>query len=125
MMGMTPKQAALLNFIKSYVADKGCSPSFDEMKDGIGTKAKSNVHRYLEGLERRGLVRRTHGFKRSVEVLNPSDDMAFFETLPSGIKHIIRTIAIRGRVTNETVMREWIREYAENFQTPYVERMSA
>jgi SOS-response transcriptional repressor LexA len=125
MIGMTPKQAVLLDFIKGFVADKGHSPSFEEMADAIGTKAKSNVHRYLEGLERRGLVRRTHGFKRSVEVLNPSDDMAFFETLPSGIRHIIRIIAIRERRTNESVMREWIRERAESFRVPYVEQLNA
>jgi len=125
MIGTTQKQAVLLKFIETFIADKGHSPSFDEMADAIGTKAKSNVHRYLEGLERRGLIRRTHGFKRSVEIVNRTEEMAFFETLPSGTRRIIRTIAMRERVTNETVMREWIREYAENFRTPFVEHLSA
>jgi SOS-response transcriptional repressor LexA len=125
MIGMTPKQAALYSFIKSYKSANGCAPSFDEMKDAIGTKAKSNIHRYLEGLERRGLVRRNHKLKRSVEIIDATAEMAFFETLPSGTRHIIRTIAIRERVTNETVMREWIRERAESFRTPFVEQLSA
>jgi SOS-response transcriptional repressor LexA len=113
MMGMTPKQAALLNFIKGYVADKGCSPSFDEMKDGIGTKAKSNVHRYLEGLERRGLVRRTHGFKRSIEVVDDKSRTSFFEDLNPDVKKAVSAIAEADGTTPDVLMRQWIRERAE------------
>jgi len=51
--------------------------------------------------------------------------MAFFESLPSVTRHIIRTIAMRERVTNETLMREWINERAETLRTPFVEQLSA
>lgn len=125
MTGMTPKQAKLLSFIKAYIAEKGYPPSFDEMAEGISVKSRGNINRYLNELEHRGVITRVAGHSRSIKVIDRVEEMAFFETLPSGTRHIIRTIAIRERVTNETVMREWIRERAESFRTPYVEQLSA
>lgn len=124
-LGVTKKQSDLLDFIKQYVTQHGVSPSFDEMADYMGIKSRGNIHRYLEALTERGLIRRDQKFRRSLVVIDHTAEMAFFETLPSGIRHIIRTIAMRERRTNESVMREWIREYAENFRTPYVEQLSA
>lgn len=124
-MGVTKKQSELLDFIKRFVAEHGVPPSFDEMADFMSVKSRGNIHRYLEALSERGLIRRDQKYRRSLVVVDQSAEMAFFETLPSGIKHIIRTIAIRERVTNETVMREWIRERSESFRTPYVEQLSA
>jgi SOS-response transcriptional repressor LexA len=125
MIAMSHKQRQLLDYIKATIADRGVSPSFDEMADAIGLKAKSGVHRYITQLEDRGLISRRSGCSRSINVVDRAEEMAFFETLPSGIRHIIRTIAIRERCTNETVMREWIRERAESFRTPYAEQLSA
>jgi len=113
MIGMTPKQAVLLDFIKGFVADKGHSPSFEEMADAIGTKAKSNVHRYLEGLEGRGLIRRVHGFKRSVEVLDEKSRTSFFEDLNPDVKKAVSAIAEADGTTPDVLMRQWIRERAE------------
>lgn len=122
--GLTPRQAELLAFIKSFIAEKGYSPSFVEMADAIGNVSRGNIHRYLELLEQRGHVRRQK-FSRSIEVIDHTAVMAFFETLPSGTRHVIRTIAVRERCTNETIMREWINERVEHLRTVYPERLSA
>lgn len=52
-----------------------------------------------------------------------------YERALSGIRHIIRTIAIRERRMGGSVMQKWVRECmrecAGNFRTPFVEQLSA
>ena len=45
-MGMlTRKQHELLSYINGYLSEHGVSPSFDEMKDALGLRSKSGIHR--------------------------------------------------------------------------------
>ena len=53
---MTPKQSALLNFIREYTEKNGYAPSFDEMKDFMGLKSKSGIHRLLKELEGQNIL---------------------------------------------------------------------
>ena len=55
---LTKKQNELLLFISQQIAKDGVSPSFDEMKDALGLKSKSGVHRLVTALEERGFIRR-------------------------------------------------------------------
>src|SRR5258708_4671819 len=55
---LTRKQYELLTFINQRLNDNGVSPSFDEMKDALGLKSKSGIHRLITGLEERGFIRR-------------------------------------------------------------------
>ncbi|MGC6536534.1 MAG: LexA family protein, partial [Candidatus Puniceispirillaceae bacterium] len=55
---LTAKQRDLLNFIKSYQEAQDHAPSFDEMKDAVGLKSKSGIHRLVKALEERGYIRR-------------------------------------------------------------------
>ena len=63
---MTPKQHALWEFIKDYTNQNGYSPSFEEMKDFMGLKSKSGIHRLLKGLENQNVVSRTPHQHRGV-----------------------------------------------------------
>jgi repressor LexA len=71
---LTKKQRELLQFIQERLADTGISPSFDEMKDALGLKSKSGVHRLITGLEERGFIRRLPHRARALEVTRLSDD---------------------------------------------------
>jgi repressor LexA len=71
---LTRKQRELLQFIQERLADTGISPSFDEMKDALGLKSKSGVHRLITGLEERGFIRRLPHRARALEVMRLSDD---------------------------------------------------
>jgi repressor LexA len=71
---LTRKQRELLQFIQERLADTGISPSFDEMKDALGLKSKSGVHRLITGLEERGFIRRLPHRARALEVTRLSDD---------------------------------------------------
>ena len=55
---LTRKQYQLLTFIHQTLRDTGISPSYDEMKEALGLKSKSGIHRLITGLEERGSIRR-------------------------------------------------------------------
>ncbi len=71
-MSLTPRQKDCLDFIVSYTKEKGYSPNYREIAEGIGVKAISNVHYYVERLKRRGYVKTVYGSERSIEVLKTS-----------------------------------------------------
>ncbi len=66
---LTKKQYELLVFINRRLNEAGISPSFDEMKDALGLRSKSGIHRLITGLEERGFVRRLPHRARALEVL--------------------------------------------------------
>jgi len=66
---LTRKQSELLLFINERIQESGVSPSFDEMKDALGLKSKSGIHRLITGLEERGFIRRLAHRARALEVL--------------------------------------------------------
>jgi len=66
---LTRKQHELLLFINRHLSDHGVSPSFDEMKDALGLRSKSGIHRLIRGLEERSFIRRLPHRARALEVL--------------------------------------------------------
>ncbi len=66
---LTKKQYELLMCIHRRISETGVSPSFDEMKDALGLKSKSGIHRLITGLEERGFIRRLPLRGRGLEVL--------------------------------------------------------
>lgn len=66
--GLTVKQAELLSFIR-YQAEKGKTPSYDEMGTAIGITAKSGIARLVYALEERGYVQRLHNKARAITAL--------------------------------------------------------
>ncbi len=73
---LTKKQHELLMFINRRLRRQGISPSFDEMKDALGLKSKSGIHRLITGLEERGFIRRLPHRARALEVLRLPEGMA-------------------------------------------------
>jgi repressor LexA len=73
---LTRKQHELLLFINGRLAQGGVSPSFDEMKDALGLKSKSGIHRLISGLEERGFIRRLPHRARALEVVRLPDELA-------------------------------------------------
>lgn len=71
---LTRKQYELLIFIEKRLAEDGVSPSFDEMKEALGLRSKSGIHRLITGLEERGFIRRLPHRARALEVLKLPDN---------------------------------------------------
>ena len=80
MIGMTRKQAELLNYIETYMAVERVSPSFEEMKDALGLKSKSGVHRLIAALEERGFLKRMANRARALEVVREESKLAHYTT---------------------------------------------
>merc|ERR1711998_435715 len=66
---LTYQQEKLLQFINNFQLRSNITPSFDEMKDGLGLKSKSGIHRILSALEERGYIRKLNNRARAIEVL--------------------------------------------------------
>lgn len=66
---LTAKQHELLHFIQERLDTIGISPSFEEMKEALGLKSKSGIHRLISALEERGFLRRLPNRARALEVL--------------------------------------------------------
>src|SRR5271163_3727225 len=71
---LTKKQHELLLFINKRLGDTGVCPSFDEMKEALGLKSKSGVHRLITALEERGFIRRLAHRARALEVIRQPQD---------------------------------------------------
>ncbi len=72
---LTKKQHELLLFIHQHLSKNGISPSFDEMKDALGLKSKSGIHRLITGLEERGFIRRLPHRARALDVVRLPDTL--------------------------------------------------
>jgi len=73
---LTKKQYELLLFINRRLSEGGVSPSFEEMKEALGLKSKSGIHRLISGLEERGFIRRLPHRARALEVVRLPEDTA-------------------------------------------------
>lgn len=66
---LTKKQKELLLIIKDRLAKDSVPPSFDEMKEALGLKSKSGIHRLISGLEERGFIKRLPHRARALEIV--------------------------------------------------------
>jgi len=65
---LTQRQHQLLQYIQSYMAERGVPPSFEEMRDALKLKSKSGIHRLIIGLQERGYIRRLPYRARALEL---------------------------------------------------------
>jgi repressor LexA len=65
---LTRKQRDLLILIHERTSKEGIAPSFDEMKELLGLKSKSGVHRLIGALVERGYLERLPHRARALQV---------------------------------------------------------
>jgi repressor LexA len=73
---LTKKQRDLLLFIHERMGKDDVAPSFEEMKEALGLKSKSGIHRLISGLVERGYIQRLPHRARALEI----------RKLPEGMK---------------------------------------
>jgi len=93
---LTRKQHDLLIFIADRLGEDGVPPSFDEMKDALGLKSKSGIHRLITGLEERGFIRRLPHRARALEVLRLPEDRTPAAPAPVAVPETDNSNVIRG-----------------------------
>ena len=75
---MTAKQKAALDFIRTFIAATGTSPSYDEIRIALGLGSKSRVHEIVHALIERGYLR-AEGAPYSARALVVVGDVHFVE----------------------------------------------
>jgi repressor LexA len=94
---LTRKQYELLVFINRRLTESGISPSFEEMKEALGLKSKSGIHRLISGLEERGFIRRLPHRARALEVVRlPEDTTGARRTMAGSSERRFSPTVIRG-----------------------------
>ncbi|MGH1377388.1 MAG: transcriptional repressor LexA [Alphaproteobacteria bacterium] len=73
---LTKKQKDLLLYIHEKMSDDDIPPSFEEMKNALGLKSKSGIHRLISALVERGYIERLPHRARALQI----------KRLPEGFK---------------------------------------
>jgi repressor LexA len=68
---LTERQLAVLNFIRDFIADKGISPTLDEMSQYFGV-SKITIYEHVSALEKKGAIRKTRNMARAIELVDQS-----------------------------------------------------
>ena len=68
-MSLTPRMKDTLDYIVEFQVEKGYSPTFREIADGIGVSSTSRIQALINALQDRGYVTTRAGGRRSIDVL--------------------------------------------------------
>jgi repressor LexA len=68
-MALTKRQREIYDFIAEFVQRNGYSPSFEEIGAGLGLSSPATVHKHVNNLEAKKLLRRDYNRSRSIDVL--------------------------------------------------------
>jgi len=71
--GSNATRVRVLEFIKSFMAEKGYSPSVGDIVAGCSLSSPNLAQYHLNVLEREGLVRRTPGVFRSIQIVQKAN----------------------------------------------------
>lgn len=78
-----PREREVLEFVAQYIQRHGYAPTLVEICDALGLSAPSTVHEHLDRLEKKGYIKKTKGFERSIEVV---EGKAKFKTEETAIE---------------------------------------
>ncbi len=64
------RQKEILDFLNRYIGKYGYAPTLVEIAKKLGVKSLATVHEHLQTLERKGLIKKTSGMIRSIELID-------------------------------------------------------
>ncbi len=119
---LTKKQKDLLMFIHERMSQDDIPPSFEEMKNALGLKSKSGIHRLISALVERGYIQRLPHRARALEIIRLPDGMnktaASIETQDTQPPYnFLDEIPLYGRIAAGTPI-EAIRDEGQMIQLP-------
>ncbi len=100
-MFLTEKQSDVLAFIRDFIADKGISPTLEEMAQYFGV-SKITIHEHVKALEGKGAIRKTANRKRSIELVEDAGQPGIADAPVAEAP----SITIRGRVAAGAFIEE-------------------
>ena len=106
MTGLTRVQRKVLDFIRDYIMEHGCSPTFREIGHDLGISSPGNVHQHIRNLVQRGAITIVRRRRRSIALCESTLTIA----LPPSIDQEVRRIAAEAGTTPEAVVVECVRD---------------
>ena len=78
---LTKKQTLMLNFISDFTEERGFSPSYREIMNGLGLRSVSAVAEHINNLVAIGAIKKVPGAARSLEIIDTThpETVAFFK----------------------------------------------
>lgn len=67
-MALTRRQKEVMDFLSTFIANRGYSPSYEEIASGLGLASLATVHKHIQALEAKKYLRRNYNHSRSLEV---------------------------------------------------------
>ena len=68
-MYLTRRQREILDCIEQFIKQHGYSPTLEEIGYIMGLSSLATVHKHLQNLEAKGLIRRNWNHSRAIEVV--------------------------------------------------------
>jgi repressor LexA len=84
-MAITRRQRQVYDYISRFVTEKGYSPSFEEIGDGLGLSSLATVHKHISNLEKKGLLTRDYNKSRSIDLLPPKGRLKQAMSVNTGV----------------------------------------
>lgn len=73
MKELTKKQATALECIKTFIQQRGYSPTTRELAEALGYQSSSSVHALLDKLAEKGYISKESGGPRTIRLLKDED----------------------------------------------------
>ena len=80
-MYFTEKQLKIMEFIQQFRAERGISPTLEEIAKHFGV-TKITIYEHINQLERKGAIKREKFRARSIEILSPVEERTSRYSLP-------------------------------------------
>lgn len=64
------RQREILDFLNDYIEKHGSAPTLVEIAKKLGVKSLATVHEHLQTLERKGLIKKSGGIIRKIELID-------------------------------------------------------
>ncbi len=88
-MHLTKRQREIYDFLREYVAREGYAPSLEEVGAHFGLSSVATVHKHVQNLVEKGLLRKTWNRSRSIEIVEaasgPACEIPLLGTVAAGM----------------------------------------
>lgn len=84
-MAITKRQREVYDYISRFVSEKGYSPSFEEIGEGLDLSSLATVHKHITNLEKKGLLTRDYNRSRSIDLLPPKGKLKQSMAVNTGV----------------------------------------
>ncbi|MCC5831857.1 MAG: repressor LexA [Chlamydiales bacterium] len=104
MTGLTKRQREIVDFIKSHIAEKSCSPSYREIQNFFGFSSLGSVYNHIQTLKRKGVL--SNSFKGA-------------RTLSLQKENLVRSLPIIGKLRGGFPIETFVQPLSAPFPSPF------